>query len=121
MQRVEDEIHTFGDESVSASAMKSIPEDRRTCVRAVKCADADAALKAAVDAVRSGEAEILMKGSIDTGSMMSKVLSEESGLRTGRLLTDVFVLEYPRRQTNKLIMITDGGMTLAPDLKTRSN
>ncbi len=60
-----------------------------------------------------------MKGSIDTGTMMKAVLEEGSGLRTGRLLSDIFVLEYPPREMSKFIMITDGGMTLAPDLKNK--
>jgi phosphate butyryltransferase len=51
--------------------------------------------------------------------MMRAVLDEQGGLRTGRLLTDIFVLEYPQREMNKFIMITDGGMTLAPDLKNK--
>jgi phosphate butyryltransferase len=77
------------------------------------------ALRAAIDMAHAGEADILMKGSVDTGTMMRAVLDEQSGLRTGRLLTDIFVLEYPQRELNKFIMITDGGMTLAPDLKNK--
>jgi len=60
-----------------------------------------------------------MKGGIDTGSFMSSVLQPESGLRMDRLLSDIFVLEYPQRVQNKLIMITDGGMTLLPDLMNK--
>jgi phosphate butyryltransferase len=50
---------------------------------------------------------------------MKTVLHEESGLRTGRLLSDIFIMEYPVRLENKFVMITDGGMTLAPDLKNK--
>lgn len=82
-------------------------------------AEVRGALKAAIDAAAAGEADILMKGGVDTGTMMKAVLAENSGLRAGRLLTDIFVLEYPPRTGNKFIMITDGGMTLAPDLKNK--
>jgi phosphate butyryltransferase len=78
-----------------------------------------AALRAAIELVRDGKADILMKGSVDTGTMMKAVLEESSGVRTGRLLSDIFVLEYPPRMESKFIMITDGGMTLAPDLKNK--
>ncbi len=78
-----------------------------------------AALHAAIELVRDEKADILMKGSVDTGTMMKAVLEEGSGLRTGRLLSDIFVLEYPPRAASKFIMITDGGMTLAPDLKNK--
>ncbi len=77
------------------------------------------ALQTAIEMVRDEKADILMKGSIDTGTMMKAVLDEGSGLRTGRLLSDIFVLEYPPRMESKFIMITDGGMTLAPDLKNK--
>jgi phosphate butyryltransferase len=81
--------------------------------------DLRGALKGAIEAVKEGEAEILMKGGIDTSMMMKGVLDENSGLRTGHLLSDIFVLEYPPRKGNKFVMITDGGMTLAPDLKNK--
>jgi phosphate butyryltransferase len=77
------------------------------------------ALRAAIDAVREGRADILMKGGVDTATMMREVLDGARGLRTGKLLSDIFVLEYPPREGNKFIMITDGGMTLAPDLKNK--
>lgn len=76
-------------------------------------------LKGAVTAVLDGEADILMKGGLDTGTMMKAVLEEGSGLKTGKLLSDIFVLEYPLRSENQFLMITDGGMTLAPDLKNK--
>ncbi len=79
----------------------------------------DDALQLAIALAREGKADILMKGSIDTSTMMRAVLKEESGLRTDRLMSDIFVLEYPAREENKFVMITDGGMTLAPDLKNK--
>ncbi len=78
-----------------------------------------AALQFSLSLVRSGEAAILMKGSLDTATMMKAVLAEENGLRTGRLLSDIFIMEYPNRTGNKFVMITDGGMTLAPDLSNK--
>jgi phosphate butyryltransferase len=81
--------------------------------------DVNAALQASIELARNSRADILMKGSVDTSTMMKAVLEERSGLRTGRLLSDIFVLEYPPREHNKFIMITDGGMTLAPDLKNK--
>ncbi len=81
--------------------------------------DVRLALEAAIALARAGKADILMKGSVDTSTMMKAVLQPESGLRTGRLLSDIFLLEYDPRPENKFIMITDGGMTLAPDLKNK--
>jgi phosphate butyryltransferase len=78
--------------------------------------DVGSALHHSISLVRDGKGDILMKGGVDTSTMMKAVLSEEGGLRTGRLLSDIFIMEYPSREVNKFIMITDGGMTLAPDL-----
>ena len=77
------------------------------------------ALRTSLELVAAGKADILMKGGIDTSSLMKAVLKEGAGIRTGRLLSDIFLLEYPERPDNKFIMITDGGMTMAPDLRNK--
>ena len=77
------------------------------------------ALRASVELVRDGRCDILMKGGVDTSTMMKAVLQEDAGIRTGKLLSDIFILEFPQRVDNKFVMITDGGMTLAPDLKNK--
>ncbi len=77
------------------------------------------ALKTGIQLVQSGEGDVLMKGGVDTSTMMKAVLSDEAGIRTGRLLSDIFILEFPQRLDNRFVMITDGGMTLAPDLKNK--
>ena len=74
-------------------------------------------LVACIERAREGKRQILMKGSLDTATLMRAVLEESSGLRTGRLLSDVFLFEYPRREGNRFVMITDGGITPAPDLQ----
>ena len=107
-----------GDKDVIAEAMRAykIPE------RSIEVVDApavDQALRLAVKLAGEGSADILMKGGIDTSTMMKAALREESGLRSARLLSDIFILEYPQRVDNKFVMITDGGMTLAPDLKNK--
>lgn len=78
-----------------------------------------AALQESIALVQDGKADILMKGGVDTSTIMKAVLREDSGVRTGRLLSDIFILEFPQRTVNKFIMITDGGMTLLPDLKNK--
>ena len=83
------------------------------------CSDVACALKGAIASVLDGRSDILMKGGVDTATMMGAVLQEGSGMKTGRLLSDVFVLEYPPRPDNQFVMITDGGMTLSPDLKNK--
>jgi len=88
-------------------------------VQIYDCPNADDALRQSIELARTGAADILMKGNVDTSRMLKAILSQESGLRTGRLLSDIFVFEFPPRQGNKFIMITDGGITLAPDLREK--
>lgn len=81
--------------------------------------EVQSALRASIQLVKDGRTDMLMKGGVDTSTMMKAVLAEESGVRVGRLLSDIFIMEYPPREGNKFVMITDGGMTLAPDLKNK--
>ncbi len=78
------------------------------------------ALKKSMGICASGGADVLIKGGVDTGRMMKAVLQEETGLRTGRLLSDVFLLEYAPRTGFRFVMITDGGLNLAPGLKEKA-
>jgi len=102
----------------TATIKKYLPGENRG-VEIVPSPNVASALDQTLALIRSGKADILMKGSVDTSTMMRAVLREETGIRTGRLLSDVFVFEFPPRTENKLIMITDGGITLAPDLKEK--
>lgn len=73
-----------------------------------------------VQAIHRGEAEIILKGKVKTATLLKAVLDAEHGLRTGRLISDAFVFEWPERpDPNKLMIITDGGFNLAPDLNQK--
>ena len=77
------------------------------------------AARYSVDAIHAKEAQILLKGKINTATLLKAVLDTDKGLRTGRLLSDVFIVESPFRRENRLIFITDGGVTLKPDIKQK--
>jgi phosphate butyryltransferase len=73
--------------------------------------------KMAVGLVKQGKADLLMKGKIDTSTLLKAVLDKEEGLRTGGLLSHVAVVEvknYP-----KLMLVTDGGMNINPDVNKK--
>ena len=101
---------------------RGIPADARDPARMsiVHHPDMHSTLRASIEASTQGPRRILMKGSIDTATLMKAVLDDKSDLRTGGLLSDVFVFEYPPRTQNAFIMITDGGVTVAPDLKAKA-
>ncbi len=76
-----------------------------------------AAAAAAVALARQGRVECLMKGSLHTDELMDAVLDRDTGLRTGRRASHVFVLEVPAYP--KILLITDAAINIAPDLETK--
>jgi phosphate butyryltransferase len=87
-------------------------------VEIVNVPDPKTAAAVAVEMVKQGKAEMLMKGKVDTSTLLKAVLDKESGLRTGAFLSHVAVMEveaYP-----KLMLVTDGGMNIRPDIKQKA-
>ncbi|MGE5485938.1 MAG: bifunctional enoyl-CoA hydratase/phosphate acetyltransferase [Ignavibacteriales bacterium] len=78
---------------------------------------APVAAQMATSLVSSGQADILMKGQVKTADFMKAVLNAETGLRTGRTLSHVGALDVPG--FDRLVFVTDGGVNVAPDLKTK--
>lgn len=78
------------------------------------------AVATAVALVRSGEGHILMKGKCTSGDLLREVLDRDRGLRTGRLLSDVFLFDAPFPDQERLLGITDGGVNLAPKLEAKA-
>jgi phosphate butyryltransferase len=78
-------------------------------------------LQAIAEAVRlasSGEVDILMKGYVHTDDFLRGVLNKEYGLRTGSIMSHVFIAEI--RSQDKLVFITDAAMNIAPDLEQKA-
>jgi len=76
-----------------------------------------AAAEKAVALVREGRAEILMKGSLHTDELMAAVVSRDGGLRTGRRISHVFLMDVPTY--HKALLITDGAINIAPTLEDK--
>ncbi|KAB3531282.1 phosphate butyryltransferase [Alkaliphilus pronyensis] len=77
---------------------------------------AEASLKA-VELVSSGKAHMVMKGMVDTSVVLKAVLNAEVGLRTGNVLSHVAVFDVP--DYDRLFLVTDAAMNIAPDLQTK--
>ena len=73
----------------------------------------DSARKA-VDLVKQGRAEVLMKGSLHSDELLSAIVSRDGGLRTGRRISHVFVMDVPTY--HKVLIITDAAINIAPTL-----
>jgi phosphate butyryltransferase len=92
----------------------------RAGIEIVDAPEMSACLDTSMQLLARREAGILMKGSVDTATLIKAALRPESGLRTGGLLSDVFIFEYAARPVHKLVMITDGGLNIAPDLAAKA-
>lgn len=73
----------------------------------------------AVQLINDGKADVLMKGQIMTPVLMKAVLNKENGLRTGEVLSHVAVAEVPTNE--KLLIFSDGGINIHPDLETKKS
>ena len=76
-----------------------------------------AAAAKAVELVRRGEAELLMKGSLHTDELLGAVVARETGLRTGRRISHVFIMDIPTY--HKVLIVTDAAITIAPTLEDK--
>ncbi len=78
----------------------------------------EAAAKA-VALVRAGDAELLMKGSLHTDELLGAVVARETGLRTARRISHVFIMDVPTY--HKVLMITDAAINIAPGLEDKAD
>ncbi len=77
--------------------------------------DMVAASRKAVELVSTGKAHMVMKGLVDTSIILKAVLDKEIGLRTGNPLSHVALFQVPG--FDKMHLVTDAAMTIAPDLE----
>jgi len=75
------------------------------------------AAQQAVALVREGRAELLMKGSLHTDELLGAVVARDSGLRTGRRISHVFIMDVPTY--HKVLIVTDAAINIAPSLEDK--
>ena len=85
--------------------------------RIVDVPHSHAAAAAAVALVRSGEAALLMKGALHTDELMHEVVAHDTGLRTERRLSHVYVMDVPSYP--RPLLITDAALNIAPTLEEK--
>jgi len=75
------------------------------------------AAKKAVELIREGKGDFLMKGRMQTADLLRQVVNKETGLQVGKIMSHVGLFKVPNY--HKLVVLTDGGMLLAPDLEQK--
>jgi phosphate acetyltransferase len=76
-----------------------------------------ASAEAAVALARSGSVAALMKGSLHTDELLHAVLDKDSGLRTERRVSHIFLLDVPTYP--RPLVITDAAVNINPSLSDK--
>ncbi|MGQ9369431.1 bifunctional enoyl-CoA hydratase/phosphate acetyltransferase [Azospirillum sp. ST 5-10] len=75
------------------------------------------AAAAAVALARDGKADAVMKGSLHSDTLLAEVVRRDTGLRTGRKISHVFVMHPQGRETP--LLVTDAVVMMFPTLEDK--
>lgn len=105
----------------SEEIRRAIAESGQTIPEAwiVHAPDRAAAAAMAVKMVRDNKADFIMKGLLETADMLRAVLDKECGIGTGGMLSHISITHIPAY--HKLLVITDAGMIIQPDLQQKKH
>src|SRR3954471_14322054 len=92
--------------NLGGAAIEDVPDSHRAAARAVAL-------------VREGKAELVMKGSLHSDEILAAVIARETGLRTGRRLSHVFLMDVPTY--HKVLLVTDAAINIAPTLEDKAD
>jgi phosphotransacetylase len=103
----------IGDEA----EMKALAARIGLDISAFPIIQADSGEKAAelgVIMCRSGNAQAMMKGSLHTDELLKPAMQRDTGLRTARRISHVFIMDTPAYA--RTLLITDAAINITPDL-----
>ncbi len=82
--------------------------------RQIDAPDGGTAAAQAVALARAGEVGLLMKGDLHTDLLMRAVVAAQTGLRTARRISHVYLMDVP--DYPRLLLLTDAAINIAPTL-----
>jgi len=77
----------------------------------------DDAAARGVALVQEGRAAAVMKGALHTDALLKHVVKSAGGLRTGRRISHVFIMDVPH--LDNLVFVTDAAINIAPTLEDK--
>jgi phosphate acetyltransferase len=101
-------------------AMKALAHRIGVAIEGFPVVDADSEEKAAELAVaicRAGNAQALMKGSLHTDELLKPAMQRDTGLRTARRISHVFIMDTPAYA--RTLLITDAAINITPELEDK--
>jgi phosphate acetyltransferase len=75
------------------------------------------AAELAVAICRAGNAQAMMKGSLHTDELMKVAMQRDTGLRTARRISHVFIMDTPAYA--RTLLITDAAINITPELEDK--
>jgi phosphate acetyltransferase len=106
----------IGDET----EMKALAAEIGVNISAYPIAQADTERKAAeigVAMCRSGASQAMMKGSLHTDELMKVAMKADTGLRTSKRISHVFIMDTPAYA--RTLLITDAAININPELEDK--
>jgi phosphate acetyltransferase len=79
--------------------------------------DEERAAELGVAMCRSGNALAMMKGSLHTDELMKAAMARDTGLRTARRISHVFIMDTPAYA--RTLLITDAAINIEPELEDK--
>jgi phosphate butyryltransferase len=83
----------------------------------IETADDTQSAKTAARLAAEGRGGVIMKGKLQTADLLREVVNKEYGLRTGNIMSHVGLFQIPGY--HKLMILTDGGMVIAPGVEQK--
>ena len=83
----------------------------------VEAATETKAAMLSVEMCRTGKALTMMKGSLHTDELMRVAMARDTGLRTNKRITHVFVMDTPAYA--RTLLITDAAINIEPELEDK--
>jgi phosphotransacetylase len=97
--------------------VEAVAREQGISLHGIEIVDSDDPGTAAVAEVRAGRARVLMKGRIATPDFMRAVLDGRHGLRAGRVICQVVLMEIAR--DGRRFLLADTGITPRPSLQQK--
>lgn len=70
-----------------------------------------------VKLINENKADFIIKGKLQTADLLKAVVNKEHGIRTGKVMSHVAILQVP--SYHKFIAVTDGGMVMYPNVEEK--
>lgn len=100
------------------SAIRETAAQCQVDVSAFPIIDTDHPAPATIQEVREHRADLLMKGQIDTPALLRALLEPQLGLRTGRTICQVVLMEIVDQK--RAFLLADTGITIQPTLSQKA-